>query len=90
MAKAKKRRLQSVGVLRCDVCEFSFEEVYGEVGRGYIDAHHQTPIAKLASSTPTKVGDVALLCSNCHRMIHRGNPFTVDELKARLRVGRPR
>lgn len=86
VARAKKRRLQSVGVLRCDVCGFSFEAVYGEIGRGYIEAHHQTPIARLVGSTPTRVDDVALVCSNCHRMIHRGNPFTVEELKGKLKV----
>jgi 5-methylcytosine-specific restriction enzyme A len=25
---------------KCSVCEFDFEEVYGEIGRGYIHVHH--------------------------------------------------
>ena len=59
----------------CQACGMNFEEVYGEIGKGYIEAHHLQPIASLkgkkVSRDPTK--DFAVLCANCHRMIHRSN-----------------
>ncbi|UPG89503.1 DUF3578 domain-containing protein [Luteibacter aegosomaticola] len=57
----------------CQACGFNFEEAYGELGKGFIEAHHLTPISTLV---PGKVQldprqDFAVLCSNCHSMIHR-------------------
>jgi 5-methylcytosine-specific restriction enzyme A len=57
----------------CQVCGLNFEEKYGEIGKGYIEAHHLEPISKLkgkkVARDPAK--DFAVLCANCHRMIHR-------------------
>lgn len=57
----------------CQVCGLNFEEKYGEIGKGYIEAHHLEPISELKSKkiarNPEK--DFAVLCANCHRMIHR-------------------
>ncbi|KAA9349736.1 MrcB family domain-containing protein [Larkinella humicola] len=57
----------------CQVCGFDFFKHYGEIGKNYIEAHHLTPLSGLKGQrlklSPSK--DFALLCSNCHRMIHR-------------------
>ncbi|KQT34065.1 MrcB family domain-containing protein [Methylophilus sp. Leaf414] len=59
----------------CQACGFNFESVYGDIGKGYIEAHHLEPISKLkgtkVSRDPKK--DFAVLCSNCHRMIHKSD-----------------
>jgi 5-methylcytosine-specific restriction protein A len=51
---------------------------YGDLGKGFIEAHRLRPIATLEEGTPVKydvAADFAVLCSNCHRMIHRfSNP----------------
>lgn len=62
--------------LRCEVCDFDFEDFYGELGRGFIEVHHKIPIyCRKGQSEESRiaeaVGDVAVLCSNCHRMVHR-------------------
>ena len=66
----------------CKVCKFNFLELYGELGRGYIEAHHLTPISQLSPEKPVRlspVNDFVVVCSNCHRMIHRsGAPDTFD------------
>jgi predicted HNH restriction endonuclease len=52
-------------------CDFDFEEVYGERGKGYIEVHHVVPISKLDGTfqvDPEK--HVVVLCANCHRMVH--------------------
>ena len=75
---AKEKRLGATGKLECDVCGFNFTSVYGKLGKGFIEAHHQTPVSRLDGKTKTKVADLALVCSNCHRMLHRGNLAIVE------------
>ena len=56
---------------------------YGPRGDGYIEAHHTRPLETLDPSQPTKVSDLALLCANCHRMVHAKRPWlSLVELKA--------
>ncbi|MEV4457335.1 HNH endonuclease [Microbispora sp. NPDC049633] len=67
--------------LACEVCGFNFEHVYGPRGVGYIECHHVVPL-HASGATTTKLDDLALLCSNCHRMIHRQPPWpTPGELR---------
>lgn len=59
---------------RCQACDLDFSERYGLIGKGFIEAHHLRPIATLEEGVPVKydvADDFAVLCSNCHRMIHR-------------------
>lgn len=72
--------------LACEVCRFSFVKNYGDHGSGYIEAHHTVPVADLKPGTKNRVEDLALVCANCHRMIHAG-PRTLDiqELRSILR-----
>lgn len=70
---------------RCQACSFSFEEGYGELGMGYIEVHHKRPISSYGGAVHINpVTDLAVLCSNCHRMIHRNSsePYSVEELRA--------
>lgn len=57
----------------CEVCDMTFAEVYGPFGEGFIEAHHLYALSKLADGEerPYAPDDFAVLCSNCHRMIHR-------------------
>lgn len=73
----------------CQACGFSFPTTYGELGNGFIEAHHLKPIAGLAEGVPVTYAietDFAVLCSNCHRMIHRsGSPENMDAFKSVLK-----
>lgn len=70
------------GRLFCEVCGFDFRERYGERGADFIEAHHTKPIAVRNKNEPTKVEDIVLLCSNCHSIIHRKQPWlSVRQLK---------
>lgn len=74
-----------VGELRCDVCQFSFSDKYGELGAGFIEAHHTIPVSQLKGERRTNIKDMALVCSNCHRMLHSGNQLlSVSELKDKI------
>ena len=86
LREAKKQRvLAEVGRLACEVCDLDFGERYGEWGKGFIECHHKMPVSSLEPGTKTKIEDLALLCSNCHRMIHVRRPWlTLDQLVALL------
>ncbi|WP_339516047.1 MrcB family domain-containing protein [Pseudomonas sp. RL_15y_Pfl2_60] len=66
---------------KCEVCSVNFKDRYGPIGEGYIEAHHLKPIASLKGSRiqmdPQK--DFAVLCANCHRMVHRSG--LVDDIQ---------
>ena len=59
------------GKLNCEVCDFDFYNVYGEIGKGFIEAHHRVPLSKIDGESKTELKDLALVCSNCHRILHR-------------------
>jgi predicted HNH restriction endonuclease len=71
IAEARKRR---TGKLKCEVpgCGFDFEVVYGELGRDYAQVHHLKPLGDRTKPSQTKLDDLAIVCANCHAIIHRG------------------
>ncbi|MCX5815309.1 MAG: HNH endonuclease [Proteobacteria bacterium] len=78
-------RQKNNGQLCCEVCYFSFHSVYGQIGSDYIEGHHLLPLSELDGRRKTRVEDIALVCSNCHRMLHRRRPWLgVSELKKLL------
>ncbi|MER5948270.1 HNH endonuclease [Streptomyces sp. NPDC001904] len=80
--------LQRGGTLACEACGFDFEEVYGDRGSGYIECHHVVPLHE-AGEGRTKLNDLALICANCHRMIHRRAPWpTPKQLRILLQSRR--
>lgn len=79
--EAKKLFKQKHGELFCKACGINFEKVYGERGKDFIEAHHTKPVSEMKEGEKTKVEDIAMLCSNCHRIIHRKPTITVEELK---------
>lgn len=83
IVEQKKRQIKSkLGKLNCEVCDFNFSEAYGELGEGFIECHHKMPLAELKISVRTRLDDLALVCSNCHRMIHRRiGLLSVEDLK---------
>lgn len=61
--------------LICEVpnCGFDFLRRYGNLGFGYAHVHHLMPLREAAAhGRATKLSDLAVVCANCHAMIHRG------------------
>jgi len=76
------------GKIFCTVCSFSFAEAYGTHGKDYIEVHHTEPIHEKemrgeAILLKKALPKISLVCSNCHRMIHRrkGKMLSVRQLK---------
>ncbi|MFI5960355.1 HNH endonuclease [Cryptosporangium sp. NPDC051539] len=82
--KLRSKKIAAVrkagAALSCEVCQFDFEVAYGPHGADFIECHHRRPLAD-SGPTKTSLSDLALLCSNCHRMIHYRSPWlSVEEL----------
>jgi predicted HNH restriction endonuclease len=69
------------GMLSCQVCTINFFEVYGDQGADFIEAHHRVPIAQVKGKTKLRVDDLAMVCANCHRMLHRRPWISVEKLR---------
>lgn len=69
---------------KCEACGFDFAVAYGDLGAGYIEAHHKVPISALDDSGKTRLEDLAALCANCHRIVHRNGLMPVEDLAAYL------
>jgi len=81
--KLRAQAIQYHGT-RCMICNFSFEDFYGDQGKDYIEVHHLVPVSSLSEKTKVNpCRDMIVVCSNCHRMIHRqkGKTLSPDELK---------
>jgi 5-methylcytosine-specific restriction protein A len=84
-AKKKAAVLKETGKLECEACGFDFAVAYGELGVGFAECHHRLPLASLGSRTGTRLGDLAILCANCHRMIHKTRPLmSVEDFSAAI------
>ncbi|ABR50372.1 putative restriction endonuclease [Alkaliphilus metalliredigens QYMF] len=74
------------GQLFCEICGFNFHAFYGEIGEGFIEGHHTVALSELDEDTITKAEDISIVCSNCHRMLHRKRPWLgKDDLKDLVR-----
>lgn len=74
----------------CEVCGFDFQVRYGDLGTNFIEVHHLKPISTLTVDRIelNMKTDFAVLCSNCHRMIHKlKDPSNILMLK-RIVLGR--
>jgi 5-methylcytosine-specific restriction enzyme A len=79
-AEKKRAVLRDTGRLACEVCDFDFAAAYGELGAGFAECHHKLPLT--AGVRRTQLADLAIVCANCHRMLHRRSPWlTVEELR---------
>lgn len=79
---ARKKCIEHYG-LNCQVCEFNFEEKFGELGRNFIHVHHIVDIATIGNKySVDPITDLIPVCPNCHAMLHKKKPaYSIEELK---------
>lgn len=86
ISDAKKLFKKNNGSLYCEICNFDFEKIYGEIGENFIEAHHLKRVADLDEDEKVKISDLMMLCSNCHSIVHRTKGLnTKEELKSALK-----
>jgi 5-methylcytosine-specific restriction protein A len=83
--EAKRAFVREHRRLFCQGCGFDFVAVYGERGRDFIEVHHSVPLASLSGRTQMRAKDLRMLCSNCHRIVHRYEPWlSMEDLAGAL------
>lgn len=75
-ARERNPRLRQAAISkygkRCMVCALNFDEFYGQdISNGYIEVHHAKALSESSGEREIHLNDVKVVCSNCHRMIHR-------------------
>ena len=79
----KKKEAIRNGILKCEVCTFSFIDIFNVE---FIECHHITPIST-TGARETTLADLALVCANCHRMLHAkfdGKYLSIVELRTKI------
>lgn len=79
---ARKRCIEHYGA-KCSICDFDFEEKFGEIGKGFIHVHHLVDISTIGKEYEVDfVNDLIPVCPNCHAMLHKKKPaYSIIELK---------
>ncbi|WP_353890373.1 HNH endonuclease [uncultured Citrobacter sp.] len=66
----------------------AFAKYRCNIGSDFCEVHHINPLSETNDQTETSLDDLAIVCSNCHRMIHRIKPApSIDEFKSRFSFG---
>ena len=96
--KQFERRVRNAKLIRsvkrhlgvdCQACGTNLEDKYGPVMAGYIEAHHKVPVSSLPETgavLEASEGDFMVLCSNCHRAIHRAGCPDLETFRELLRA----
>lgn len=88
--KAKIRFKATHGKLFCECCGHEPALVYGVRGEDRIDAHHKIPLKELLPDSIIRIEDLAMVCPNCHDVIHAKSPWlTVEALRDTLKKPKP-
>lgn len=90
-AKLRKAKIADVmrkkGTLACEIsgCRFNFLLEYGAIGEGYAQVHHLDPLGRRKAPSQTPLARLAIVCGNCHAMIHyRGECRSLREIAAAM------
>jgi len=82
---ARKECIQHYGY-KCQICEFDFEKVYGEIGKDFIHVHHKVDISTIGENYKVNpIKDLIPVCPNCHAMLHKIKPaYSPEEIKNQI------
>jgi len=90
--RQRSRRLRDQALLeakgKCTACQVDFSLVAAGLGKRVLQVHHKRPLASSRTERPTRLADLAVVCANCHLMLHaeHGVVMSVDRLRQRLRL----
>lgn len=94
LAKGRNGRLRKEALRlangTCSVCEKDFSQVLGGRGIRVLQVHHKEQIALSREPRVTRLEDLAVVCANCHALIHLDirSAFDIEELQAMLGASR--
>lgn len=82
-AKRVARKQRPDRMLVCEICGIIPEKVYKE---DTIEAHHRIPLNQIVGSRKVMPSDLAMICPNCHRAVHKVDDCSMAEVAERLRA----
>lgn len=88
-----KRNLKNMLGFTCSACGKNMENIYGSIGRNYIELHHLIPYSEMQPNDTRTLSaqDFCVLCPDCHRMIHKlDNANDIDLLKRMIKLNQPK
>lgn len=79
---ARQKCIEHFGAF-CQVCNFDFGKIYGDIGENFIHVHHIVDISTIGNEySVDPIKDLIPVCPNCHSMLHKKKPaYLVSELK---------
>lgn len=85
LARTKKDQFRvRHGRLFCEACKEEWRS-YRKLNSDIFEVHHTLPLSSSTNPVKTRLADLAVLCPNCHRAIHRTDPMlSVEALAKRL------
>ena len=82
--KAKRKAVEATtGCLACECCGFEAKYVFTNLSAPIVEVHHRAPLGTSAGVSKVTLKDLAILCPNCHRGIHRSGGVSVEDFRAR-------
>ena len=71
---------------RCEGCRVNFQKKAGGFGKHCLVVHHKKQLKDIDQPTETKLSELAVVCANCHMIIHsnKDKALTLSQLKKRL------
>lgn len=76
LAQAKREAVHAAKVhLECEACGFATTVTFPDLGGEVCEVHHRLPLGAASEAVETRLEDLAVLCANCHRAIHRTKPL---------------
>lgn len=81
-SKARLKCINHFGA-NCQVCNFRFENMYGEIGKDFIHVHHIKEISTIGEEYEVNpIEDLIPVCPNCHAMLHKKKPaYSIEALR---------
>ncbi len=70
----------------CFICQFDFENKYGDIGKKFIHVHHLKSLHEIGENYKVDpIRDLRPVCPNCHAMLHKRSPaYSIKEIKRRI------
>lgn len=83
ISEAKRQAIKAMhGKLSCESCAFTTPAAFPGFEGELCEIHHRLPLAFASEPVKTSLNDLAVLCPNCHRAIHRITPLmSVEEFR---------
>ena len=87
LVEAKRRAFRNEhGSLSCQACSLAESNLPKGLGEACFEVHHLEALAGRHNASATRLDDLAIVCANCHRMIHRTQPMLSIEHLSHIRA----